>query len=1553
MDDGGLSAFHPLVREWFLGRYGRPTPVQAAAWPRIAAGEHVLALAPTGGGKTLAAFLGALSRLFSGDFAADRCSVLYISPLKALGEDMRRNLEEPLAGIAALFALRGAGHPEIRVAVRSGDTSQAERRRIALRPPSILVTTPESLGLMLDSPVARNALADVRLVIVDELHSLAGNKRGALLSCALGRLALLAGEFQRVALSATIAPSGAAAAFLGGRRLLRGEASRGGSGAASYVPRPVSVVEPPADKRIELRIEWPSAGAAAGAAAGEAASADGRGDAIGGSGGEAPRYEAVVPAILERLRSNRGILVFTDSRRRAERLAFLLNEAAGGTVAWAHHGSLSKELRRSVEERFKSGELGCVVATSSLELGIDIGHVDEVVLAGCPRSVSSALQRIGRAGHRVGEVSRALLLPFHGMDLLFAAAAFRGVADRAVEELRPPSCPLDILAQVLLQLAVEERRSVDELYDIVLSFPPFERLSRGLFDSVVELLAGRYSGERVRELEPKAFLDRSSGLLVAKDGARQLLYSSGGAIPDRGLYSLRLGPGLSGSRTKIGELDEEFVWERRVGEAFTLGAQTWKIVDIGAEAVEVVPSPPDPDIIPFWKGEVGFRSPSLSLRALELLDELGSMSQDEGAELLVGSCGFSPEAGSVCAAFVAAQGAAAPNAAGRGSSALPGTRRLVLELHADPAARRGRVRLVLHTLRGRAINEPLALALSAAWEEEAGLPVETVVDDDWILLVAPSDRDAESERDLRRILFGLAAPGRLGELARRRLEGSGLFGAQFRENAGRALLLPRGLPGRRVPLWLTRLRAKRLFEAVRSFADFPVVVESWRSCLVDLFDLDGAAALVRDLAEGRVELSVLETRSPTPFAREAVWRETGEFMYRGDALEARASSSVSSRVIEEALRSSRFRPRLESALIEDFERRIKRLLPGWGASDQLEFAEWVKERVAIPLDELPAMLEAASPELAAALSSDPSCGGRVGRLRLPGAEAELLVHAERERELEDEPEARLAEWLRRESLVSPGRIRSLFGFSAERLEALLDELSDEGSIVVDAFGSDSEEISVVDSQNLELLLRRSRAARRPRIEARPAADLLRFVAAVQDLSPRGAVAAPVVAPPVGAAAAAATPAVPAGAGGAAVGPAAAVAATDRTAALVAVLDRLAGAALGARTVESEVLPARLPGYRPGELDELFSGGEWSWFGCGRETVALCRTLDLELFLGGGTGRAEGRNAGDEPVSRLLEVGSPPEDFWAIKEKVGLDSRELAEALWSEAWRGLVASDSFASIREGLGNEFGAALPAAAGLPAGGRAAPFGAHRRLPRALRGLWRSGPPLAGRWFSLAFEDESASEEEPDALDEESLAAERVRILCRRHGLICRSLLERELEPLSWRSVFTAARRLELAGELVSGRFFEGLDGPQFMDASSLRLFRELDSGGEASDAAGRAVWIGSTDPAAQAAYAPAGRAGLLPPRIAANRICLSDGRVLAASRRSWRSLEFAPPPDDPALGPVLAAFRPLRERSFLPERRIVVEEVNGEAAARGAYAAAMEAAGFERDRERLVLW
>jgi ATP-dependent Lhr-like helicase len=1419
-----LASFHPLVREWFARRYGRPTAVQAQAWPAIASGRHVLALAPTGSGKTLTAFLGAISRIASGELPPDLLSVLYVSPLKALGEDVRRNLETPLSELASLFASRGASWPDIRAATRSGDTSQADRRRMLRRPPSILATTPESLALMLDSASSRAMLQSVRLVVLDEIHALAGDKRGALLACSVGRLALLAGEFQRVALSATARPVEVLADFVGGRRLAYGEGGR-----ASYERREVSVIAPASEKRIELRVEWPDP--AIGAATAEAALATGT-----RVSGTAPRYAGIIDAIESKMDEagadgqgglggdtpRRGLLVFTDSRRRAERMAFLINEGKGEGAAWAHHGSLSREARRIVEERFKAGQLSCVVATASLELGIDVGSVSEVVLAGTPGTVASTLQ----------------------------------------------------------------------------------------------MLAGKYSGTRLRELEPRITIDAASGTATAGKAARSILVSSGGTIPDRGLYSMR----VAGSKTRIGELDEEFVFERKVGEVFSLGAQAWRITEIGSEAVMVVPAEPDLDIVPFWKGEAVFRGSELSSRSLELLDKLCDLDEEAGAELLKREYRFSDSAAAACSRFVGAQKTAS---ASHLAPSLPGAKRIVLEEHEESGSHEEFRRLVLHTLRGLAVNEPLALAVAAALEEDCGLPVRRMADDDLILFAVPRVERFDPAASLVRALRGLAEPGKIEALVRSSLEGSGIFGAQFRQNAGRAMLLPRGLPGKRNPLWLTRLRAKKLFEAVKGRDDFPIIVETWRSCLSDLFDLEGARLLASQVAEGRVEIVSFSSRVPSPFAREALWKEVGDNMYRTDELSSRASSSVSDRIIEEALRTGRLRPRLEASLVKDFEARLKRLVPGWAPEDCPSLAEWARERVFIPASELPAIAAASGGALGAALEADPSCAGRLVRLRLPGASEEVLVHAERVAALSADPASHIAEWLRREGAVSRRRIASLFGLSDESLGAALDELEEAGTIVVDLLveGLSPEDSAaeglVVDAQNLEIMLRRSRAAARPSVKPRPAEDLARLVFGIQGIH-RAASAAR--------------------ADGAA-----------RAADLERALIPLSGCALPAELWETDILGARIARYAPADLDALLASSPWQWFGSGSKLLSFAMVPDLELFLSrqGKAGRG----------SSLLPPSGEAMEFWALRERTGLRSTEIARALWAEAWKGRVASNSFRDVREGIANRFGLDMPDASGGEGGsgdekGRGLPFGAPRRIPRALKERWRSGAPLSGSWFALDLEggdaDEDSEEEENDLLASIGLDAARARALASRYGILCRSILEREPEGLRWGDLFPAMRRLELAGELLGGRFFEGLEGPQFLDPAAFPAYLALDESAISGPA-----WVNVLDPAASALYALAEKPPLLPSRVPANRACMDGGRLIAASTRSYRDLSLAIGPGDPRLPAVFSLFQAARGRAERPERRIVVEAIDGNPAAGSPFAAALAEAGFEADRGKMVLW
>ena len=1452
MDNPFPSSFHPLIASWFLETYGRPTAVQAAAWPRIAAGEHVLALAPTGSGKTLAAFLDAISRLVRGEYDPARLSVLYVSPLKALNEDIRTNLREPLFSLRARFDREGAVFPDIRVETRSGDTPAGDRRRFLVRPPSILATTPESLAILLANPRARSVLAEVRLVILDEIHAVLDSKRGAFLACQVGALSLLAGEFRRVALSATVSPAETAAVFVGGRRKVPAGEGRPG---IRYEPRQVAVVSPPAEKRIDLSVEYPEPPPP---------------DPEAGPGGgltESSRYGVLVETLAGRIRRNRSTLVFTDSRRRAERIAFLLNERAGAGSAYAHHGSLSKEVRRLVEERLKRGELPCVVATGSLELGIDIGSVDEVVLAGSPPAVSPALQRVGRSGHGVGQTSRGLLFPFHGMDLLRAAALAGAVRDREIEPLSPVENPLDILAQTLIALCAVEDRKTDDLYEDIRTFPPFLSLSREAFDRVVEMLAGRYESARLRELKPRLRFDRISGTLSAPEGTVRLLYSSGGAIPDRGVYSMRLADG-----TRIGELDEEFVWERKVGDAFSFGTRSWRIREIGPEAVEVVPLDRPADFVPFWKGEARYRSPVLVRRTLELSASFGPGGFPPGA---LDGLGLAEDARTALERFLESQARAQQGVPPAGPSCAP------LELCSDPGLRGDAVTAVLHTLRGGSVNEPLSLALAAELEETLGVRIETVADEDFVLAVLPLVPGTSPESAIRDALGRLGDPLLRERRLRSRLEGSGVFGAAFREAAGRSLLLPRAGFGKRTPLWITRLRSKRLFDAVSSFGDFPVAAEAWRTCLTDLFDLEGFGSFLEGISEGRVRVEVFRTRAPSPFAREAVWQETNRFLYEGDGSERRSGSSLSDRAIEEALGSPALRPALPADLTADFASRLRRERSGWAPEDGPALAEWVKERVFIPGDEWEILAANLGSAARSALEADPTLDSRIARFRPAGGSLDLIVHEERRSEVEADARALLGEWLRYEGPVGPGRIAEVLGVPEETARAALGALSEEEGLAAGVRVAGANGELFCDETNLELLLRLARKAARPSVDERPASDLALFLAILQGLRE--------IRP-------------------------------ERP------WEPLAGWTAPVRMWETELLPARRPDYVPAFLDRDFQEGGCLWFGAGKETVGLCTPEDLDLVLP------------DRPAESAL-VPEVLADFWTIRDASGLSPEDCARALWAEAWRGAASSDAWETLRSGLRADFGrraAALPRAeSGSPA---SSAFGTPRRIPRAIRDRWRGGPPVEGRWFSLGAEGD------PDPLDRDQLDRERVRFLARRWGILCRPLLERELPSLGWGRLLGAMRALELAGEILAGRFFAGLGGLQFMSLEAFELFRTLEEDDEI-------YWMNACDPASLAGVEVEGLSRELPARTASSRLCYRGSRPAAVSLRNGRELRVFDDGGDPA--GILAFLKVPRTRRVDPERKVVVETVNGHPAAAGPYAAVLKDLGFEADRGRMVLW
>lgn len=1581
-----LGNFHPTVRAWFESRYGAPTEIQELAWPRIAAGAHTLVVAPTGSGKTLTGFLWPLDRLLTGAWEGDGVRVLYVSPLKALNADIERNLEEPLAGLAAALEAAGEAPRPVRVGVRSGDTPPAERQRMLRRPPEILITTPESLNLLLLGKRAEALFRGLRLVLLDEIHAVAGSKRGTHLVTAVERLTRVAGEFQRVAISATVEPPRAIARFVGGARL-----ERGAGGEARFVRRPVEIVQSRAAKRYELAVRHVGK-----LEDDEAATAP---DAL---------WLRLADELRARIAEVRSTLVFTNSRRLAEKLTRLVNDAAGREVAWSHHGSLSRELRTTVERRLKRGELPALVATSSLELGIDVGALDRVLLAQAPRSFASAAQRIGRSGHRVGEVSRAIFYPTHARDVVDCAVVARAVLDGDLEPIAPISAPLDLLAQTLLAATAHERWTLDDLYDFVRTAEPYRELARRSFDLVIEMLAGRYEETRVAELKPRIALDRLTGTVQALPGTARLLARAGGTIPDRGYFQLR----LEESNAKLGELDEEFVWERSVGDSFVLGAQAWRIRRITANEVFVSPARGGASLAPFWRADARDRGSYASKRVARFFESANARLDDPAFRAeLESAWALEP----VAAATLLADLAEAREALG---GTLPHRHQVVIEEceeRRDPSRRA----VLLYTFWGGSVNRPLAMALAAAWEEREGEPIEANADDDAILLVLPEGADP------RALLLSIE-PERLDTLLRARLETSGFFGAHFRQNAQRALLLPRAGPAKRTPLWLSRQNAKRLLEAVSRFDDFPLLAETWRTCLRDEFELDVLRTRLAELASGAIRVAHVRTPRPSPLAANLVWRRTNELMYEDDVPSARRGSALSGDLVREIALAGES-ARIPPELVEAFRRRAQRLLPDYPPTTALELVEWAKERLWIPADEwaeLLAALERERPGLAAELA--PEVTPQLVRLELgaAGVAARDTLLATRG----------AAAWLFR---ASRRAARSRSDGTADRIALSMDDGGGanvakapprggrEGAVPLRGLAGAANPSSEIASGELVRGAGRSVSSEPPRRAnpgtaaadgpaepgatfpgSTPSMDLWTF-AGVEDLDPAkpaagaeegeveglaefladwlrfyGAVRIGWLAALLGVSTHAVEEAVARLASEEKVvagelvegetGPWVARLANFETlsrwrragarpeleplpvAALPLFLaehqgltgaesgveglqrafDRLFGFVAPAAAWEGEILPARCPAYQTGWLDGLFEDHALRWVGAGRERVAFALEEELPLIATAREG-ADDDDAEESPEGfRYAALEARLLDQLATHPR-GLELGEIAAALeaswtttqrllWRLAWRGLVANESMRPLRAGaLGRFEPEAEPAA--RASGGAA-------RGGRSLR-RWTPSRAPVGRWRRV----EVASAE--DALAEESLARERARLVLDRYGVVFRELLAQESTAFSWARLARALRVLELSGEIVSGHFFTGVSGLQFATPDAVRRLR--------AGLAERAIWwVNGLDPASPCGLGLPGLKGALPRRVAGSHLVYRGADLLLVSRASGREIEIDVAPDDPVAGELTAPFRTALTRAFDPAKAIDVETINGEPAGRSPYLAMF--AGFSVTRE-----
>ncbi|HKE73094.1 MAG TPA: DEAD/DEAH box helicase, partial [Acidimicrobiales bacterium] len=937
------SLFSPAVRAWFETSFPAPTPAQSQGWPAIAGGDHTLILAPTGSGKTLAAFLWGIDRLVSARPEGAGTRIVYVSPLRALAVDVDRNLRAPIAGIRAAAERLGEPFREPTVGLRTGDTPTDERRRLVRNPPDILITTPESLYLMLTSQ-ARETLAGVEAVIVDEIHSLVPTKRGAHLALSLERLAELCERPpQRIGLSATQRPLDVVARFLGGSH----------ETADGRRPRPVTIVDAGVRKELDVEVVVPVDDM------GELGQVVEGGEPATGPAAAGPARRSIWPAIhprlLELVQAHRSTLIFVNARRLSERLATRLNElwhdgenraaeasgtsppAEGDELVRAHHGSLSRERRLQIEDDLKAGRLRGLVATSSLELGIDMGAVDLVVQVESPGAVSRGLQRIGRAGHRVGEPSRGKLFPKHRHDLLEAAVVVARMTDGLIEATRYPRNPLDVLCQHVVAMVALDDWKVDEMAALVRRAAPFAELSDEVFDAVLDLLSGRYPSDEFAELRPRIVWDRVEGVVRARAGAQRLAVTNPGTIPDRGLFGVFLPDGA-----RVGELDEEMVYESRVGETFLLGATTWRIEEITHERVVVTPAPGQPGKMPFWHGDRPGRPLELGRALGALVRELRGSAPEAAAERLRSGHGLDERAAANLVAYLDEQGEA--------TGAVPDDRTIVVERFRDEI---GDWRVCILSPFGAPVHAPWGMAIKARLAERWGVEVEMIWSDDGIAMRLPEALDDAG--------IGIDAltldPDEVGETVVAELPNTALFASRFREAAGRALLLPRRRPDRRTPLWQQRQRSADLLAVAGRYPSFPILLEATRECLNDVFDLPALREVLGDIRSRRVRVVEVETPHASPFAQSLLFGWIAVYMYEGDAplAERRAAALALDRdLLDDLLGADELRELLDAGALADLELELQSLADGRRARDADEAHDLLRRLGPLSLAEIDA-----------------------------------------------------------------------------------------------------------------------------------------------------------------------------------------------------------------------------------------------------------------------------------------------------------------------------------------------------------------------------------------------------------------------------------------------------------------------------------------------------------------------------------------------------------------------------------------------------------------------
>ncbi len=1487
-----LSLFVPPVGAWFRQALGTPTPVQSQGWPSIAAGRNTLLLAPTGSGKTLAAFLACLDHLWRQPEPTPGVKVLYISPLKALNNDIYRNLQLPLLGVSLCAKEVDYPLPDLTAAIRTGDTPQHERQRLLKHPPHILITTPESLHLLLTSK-ARSVLGGVTHCIVDEIHALCPNKRGVFLSLLLERLAAInPAGFVRIGLSATQKPLEEVARYLGG--LERDNEGR-------TVPRSVAIIDAGLRKKIDLQIISPVEHF--------------------GPLPERSIWPSIYRVLAKEIAEHRSTIVFANNRRTVERVTAMLNEELSGSAAdapqghntfvtdapvavRAHHGSVSLEVRQQIEKSLKDGELRAVVATASLELGIDMGAVELVCQVESPGNVARGLQRVGRAGHLVGQTSKGRLIPKTLPDLVNQAVLAAEMLAGNVEPIRvPPNC-LDVLAQQIIAMVAMQSWTIDELFHLVRQAYPYRDLSPQAFDGVLEMISGRFRfniplegdedeprtnpATQLAALQPRVSWDRVHQTLKALPGSQNLAVVSGGTIPDTGQYAVVTARGL-----RIGELDEEFVYERRVGDSFLLGTNSWRIDKIDIDRVVVVPAEGAPAMVPFWRGEQTGRSFDLGLAQGRFLRTLaGRIDAPDCVDWLQTEFRLDRNAARNVREYVVRQLARA--------GAVPTDRLIIIEATRDPL---GDWQVMLLTPFGARFHLTLRLALENLLRQRLGYRPQAMHHDDGLLL-----RLTDSDEPLVDLFTGLTADS-LQRLVLEELAESSLFALRFRHNAARALLMPRGGTGKRAPLWLQRLRGRDLLQVAKRHPDFPIVAETVRECLHDHLDLDRVQEILVGVQSGEIEVRTCRLDMPSPFGASLLLDYQMAFMYVYDGAETTPSGTAAKldqELLDQLLGHSGQPVRLEAAAILSIERRLRGV--GMPPRTPQEMAEWLRRLG----DLADSDLEGPMAGFLAQLAQD----GQATRIDLAGASQPvrwiLSEEADDYRLVFQDPDAAadakktaagriLQRFLDTHALVGLDDILARYPFEPAWAKKQIEAWSRRGRLVPVPPREADAPPQWATPNNYQQLQRGSLAMRRREVVTCPPATFADFVARWQNVHPGRQTRGPE--------------------------------------GLEEVLMRLRGIALPQEIWERSVLPVRIADLQSRWLDDLVSDGGWLWAGRGShtgvDTVSFLDRNGLGEFAPPPLVEDAEAPAGIAVVHQLLEERGAL--FVAdLASRLELPPSVIRAALWALARRGLGTNDRLDVVRRGEVVERSDAVGASIGQR---RSA---SRMMRPASSRSRGQSRP--EGRWSLIPWSH-------PDA---EAAALAAARRLLDRYGVVARelALLDELLPP--WRILYEVLSRMELADEVRRGYFVEGLSGAQFALPDAARLLHDL-AGPTAPDAP--VILLNSLDPANLYASGgpfdpPLGEMGRLFQRRAGNWIATQAGKpILIVEQQGKRLLPLPGATTDALANAVAALPRLLGPRGGDVRHRITVEEWAGRPVTTSEGREFLEAAGFVRDYQAMT--